>query len=143
MSELFDQEPLYLSIARWSMKQQRWVNANEIAEQFDLSRKRVINIVSYMIAEVTEIACITKTIPNELAGSGCQCQRLIRVNHIDDAIEERVKNAVNKVRSSPTPSKTHDPVTAVLPMELNNKDKWQQILSKSSRKQDGVDGFTR
>lgn len=133
MSELPDQEPLYLSIARWSMKQQRWVNANEIAEQFDLSRKRVINIVSYMIAEVTEIACITKTIPNDLAGSGCQCQRLIRVNHIDESIDERVKNAVNKVRAR-QPSVDHSSIATVLPIELNNKDKWQQILSKSCRK---------
>lgn len=133
MSELFDREPLYLSIARWSMQQQRWVNANEIAEQFDLSRKRVINIVSYMIAEVTEIACVTKTIPNDLAGSGCQCQRLIRVNHIDDSIEDRVKNAVNKTKNTPQ-IEEEETIANILPMELNNKDKWQQFLSKSYRK---------
>ncbi|GKX53007.1 CaiF/GrlA family transcriptional regulator [Budvicia aquatica] len=133
MSELFDREPLYLSIARWSMQQQRWVNANEIAEQFDLSRKRVINIVSYMIAEVTEIACVTKTIPNDLAGSGCQCQRLIRVNHIDESIDVRVKNAVNKTKP-PQQVEEEEVITNILPMRLNNKDKWQQFLSKSYRK---------
>ncbi|WP_159566643.1 carnitine metabolism transcriptional regulator CaiF [Budvicia diplopodorum] len=133
MSELSDREPLYLSIARWSMQQQRWVNANEIAEQFDLSRKRVINIVSYMISEVAEIACMTKTIPNDLAGSGCQCQRLIRVNHIDDAIEERVKNALNKAKTAQQ-IEDEESIVAMLPMELNNKDKWKQFLSKSCRK---------
>lgn len=132
MNELFDQEPLYLAIARWTMQQRRWICADAIAEHFDLPRKKVINIVSYMISEVDEISCHTKMVPNELNGSGCQCQRLIKVDKIDDAICDRIKNAINKSQYiEPFEHKIELPE---IPVELSYKERWQHIISKGCRK---------
>lgn len=78
MRREYAQEPLYLSVARWVMQQQRWVSAREIAQQFDLSPCKAINTVSYILSGVEEITCQTKTVPNQLEGRGCQCQRLIQ-----------------------------------------------------------------
>lgn len=89
------QEPLYLSVARWVMQQQHWVSAREIAQQFDLSTCKAINTVSYILSGVEEITCQTKTVPNQLEGCGCQCQRLIQVTHIDELIATRIRNAIN------------------------------------------------
>lgn len=89
------QEPLYLSVARWIMQQKRWVSATEIAEHFELTTCKAINTVSYILSEVDEIVCKTKSVPNQLAGRGCQCQRLIQVDKIDELISSRIKNAVN------------------------------------------------
>ena len=132
MNELFDQEPLYLAIARWAMQQRRWICADAIAEHFDLPRKKVINIVSYMISEVNEISCHTKMVPNELNGSGCQCQRLIKVDKIDDAICDRIKNAINK--SQYIEPLAHKIELPDVPMELSHKERWQHIISKGCRK---------
>ncbi len=126
------QEPLYLSIARWVMNQQRWVCPEAIAEQFDISQSKAINAVSYILASVSEIKCATKTIPNNLEGRGCQCQRLFRVSHIDEAIVERVQNAVNPGLA---PVRLHPKLTAPSPLaELNLEEKWHRLLAKSPRK---------
>jgi transcriptional activator CaiF len=132
MDELFDTEPLYLAIARWTMQQRRWICADAIAEHFDLPKRKVVNIVSYMISEVDEISCHTKIIPNELNGSGCQCQRLIKIDRIDDAICERIKNAVNKSQYA-MPPETNVALPDV-PMNLSHKERWQQIITKGCRK---------
>ena len=132
MGTLFEQEPLYLAIARWAMQQQKWLCADAIAEQFELPRKKVINILSYIITEVSEISCHTKIVPNQLNGSGCQCQRLIRVSHIDDAICDRIKNAINKSQYT-VPIETNI-VLPKVPMNLSHQERWQQIISKGCRK---------
>ena len=73
-------KPLYLLIADWVMAENRWVTAKEIARQFEIDHCKAINTVSYILAEVGEIECETKTVPNQLEGRGCQCQRLVRVS---------------------------------------------------------------
>ncbi len=132
MSRNFDREPLYLCVARWVMQQKTWVCAQSIAEQFGLPLSKAVNTVSYILAEVNEITCSTKTVPNQLAGRGCQCQRLLRVEHIDDSIEARLLNAVN-IESIPT-SLSDRITTAIPPGKLNREEKWQWLLSKSVRK---------
>ncbi|BEH71605.1 carnitine metabolism transcriptional regulator CaiF [Edwardsiella tarda] len=144
----YAQEPLYLSVARWVMQQQRWVSAREIAQQFDLSTCKAINTVSYILSGVEEITCQTKTVPNQLEGRGCQCQRLIQVTHIDELIATRIRNAINmENEESPSVSEAMARQEAqadaeavarmairVPPDELNREQKWQWMLSKAQRK---------
>ncbi|MCX9457947.1 CaiF/GrlA family transcriptional regulator, partial [Vibrio cholerae] len=82
--------PMYLLIADWVKNENRWVTAKEIAQYFDLDHCKVTNIISYILSDVNEINCETKTIPNQLEGRGCQCQRLIRVNTIDSQLYARL-----------------------------------------------------
>lgn len=84
-------KPLYLLIADWVQEQQRWVSAKEIAKNFDIPQCNAINIVSYILSDVKEIECETKSVPNQLEGRGCQCQRMIKVSHIDPALYSRLK----------------------------------------------------
>lgn len=148
MCREYTQEPLYLSVARWVMQQQRWVSAREIAQQFDLSTCKAINTVSYILSGVEEITCQTKTVPNQLEGRGCQCQRLIQVTHIDELIATRIRNAINmENEESPSVSEAMARQEAqadaeavarmairVPPDELNREQKWQWMLSKAQRK---------
>ncbi|AOP43910.1 carnitine metabolism transcriptional regulator CaiF [Edwardsiella piscicida] len=143
MCREYAQEPLYLSVARWVMQQQRWVSAREIAQQFDLSPCKAINTVSYILSGVEEITCQTKTVPNQLEGRGCQCQRLIQVSHIDELIAARIRNAIN-TESEGTPADAEQKAAEaeavarmairVPPDELNREQKWQWMLSKAQRK---------
>ncbi|ELM3723887.1 carnitine metabolism transcriptional regulator CaiF [Edwardsiella piscicida] len=143
MCREYTQEPLYLSVARWVMQQQRWVSAREIAQQFDLSPCKAINTVSYILSGVEEITCQTKTVPNQLEGRGCQCQRLIQVSHIDELIAARIRNAIN-TESEGTPADAEQKAAEaeavarmairVPPDELNREQKWQWMLSKAQRK---------
>ncbi|GKX61363.1 carnitine metabolism transcriptional regulator CaiF [Leminorella grimontii] len=127
------QEPLYLSVARWVMQQKRWVSATEIAEHFNLTTCKAINTVSYILSEVSEIVCKTKSVPNQLEGRGCQCQRLIQVDSIDDLISSRIKNAVNAEGESDSDERLEQGIR-VPPSELNREQKWQWMLSKGQRK---------
>ncbi|AIU74337.1 CaiF/GrlA family transcriptional regulator [Hafnia alvei] len=127
-------EPLYLSVARWAMQQQRWISSREIAEQFDLTPCKAINLVSYILSAVDEIDCQTKTVPNQLEGRGCQCQRMIQVDHIDDHIAERIKNAVNVDGEENDSESMPRMLIPVPPSELNQEQKWKWMLSKSQRK---------
>ncbi|MFB6412098.1 carnitine metabolism transcriptional regulator CaiF [Edwardsiella piscicida] len=143
MCREYAQEPLYLSVARWVMQQQRWVSAREIAQQFDLSPCKAINTVSYILSGVEEITCQTKTVPNQLEGRDCQCQRLIQVSHIDELIAARIRNAIN-TESEGTPADAEQKAAEaeavarmairVPPDELNREQKWQWMLSKAQRK---------
>lgn len=128
MCEEYVDKPLYLVIADWVMSENRWVSAKEIAKHFNMDHCKAINTVSYILSEVGEICCETKTIPNELKGRGCQCQRLVRVKHIDPQLYVRLgQNAQEKtIARSPR-------MTAVPPSELNREQKWQMMLSKSMR----------
>lgn len=137
MCKEYVHEPLYLSVARWVMKQQDWVSAQDIADQFNLTPCKAINTVSYILSQVGEIRCQTKSVPNQLEGRGCQCQRLIQVRDIDELITERIKNAVNSDtageavvmdRLAPLP------LRVTPPSGPDRAQKWQWMLSKSQRK---------
>lgn len=139
MCRKYAQEPLYLSVARWVMQQQRWVSAREIAQQFSLSPCKAINTVSYILSAVEEIGCQSKTVPNQLAGRGCQCQRLIQVSHIDELIDARIRNAINtdnaRVKNKAVQAETVARMAIRAPPdELNREQKWQWMLSRAQRK---------
>ncbi len=131
MSKEYVEKPLYLLIADWIMAENRWVSAKEIARHFDMDHCKAINTVSYILSEVEEITCETRTIPNQLQGRGCQCQRLVRVKNIDDQIYTRLKNNAQEKMLSTTKT-SHMPV--VLPAGLKTEQKWQMMLSKSLRR---------
>ena len=120
--------PMYLLIADWVKNENRWVTAKEIAQHFDLDHCKVTNIISYILYDVNEINCETKTIPNQLEGRGCQCQRLIRVNTIDSQLYARLGTVKNTVSTGRTPR-----IPAIPPSELNCEQKWKMMLSKSMR----------
>lgn len=120
--------PMYLLIADWVKNENRWVTAKEIAQHFDLDHCKVTNIISYILSDVNEINCETKTIPNQLEGRGCQCQRLIRVNTIDSQLYARLGTVKNTVSAGRTPR-----IPAIPPSELNCEQKWKMMLSKSMR----------
>lgn len=120
--------PMYLLIADWVKNENRWVTAKEIAQHFDLDHCKVTNIISYILSDVNEINCETKTIPNQLEGRGCQCQRLIRVNTIDSQLYARLGTVKNTVSTGRTPH-----IPAIPPSELNCEQKWKMMLSKSMR----------
>jgi transcriptional activator CaiF len=128
------QEPLYLLVARWAMQQQRWISSREIADKFNLTPCKAINLVSYILSAVDEIDCQTKTIPNHLEGRGCQCQRMIQVDHIDDQITERIKNAINTDGDDNDSTSMPRMTIPVPPSELNQEQKWKWMLSKGQRK---------
>lgn len=131
MSEEYVEKPLYLLIADWVMAENRWVSAKEIARQFNMDHCKAINAVSYILSEVGEITCETKTIPNQLEGRGCQCQRLVRVKNIDAQLYARLKNSVQEkmLHAGKTPR-----LAAVPSAELKPEQKWQMMLSKSMRR---------
>ncbi|MEG3052679.1 MAG: carnitine metabolism transcriptional regulator CaiF, partial [Hafnia sp.] len=130
MCREYVQEPLYLLVARWAMQQQRWISSREIADKFNLTPCKAINLVSYILSAVDEIDCQTKTIPNHLEGRGCQCQRMIQVDHIDDQITERIKNAINTDGDDNDSTSMPRMTIPVPPSELNQEQKWKWMLSK-------------
>ncbi|MEG1688551.1 MAG: carnitine metabolism transcriptional regulator CaiF [Hafnia sp.] len=134
MCREYVQEPLYLLVARWAMQQQRWISSREIADKFNLTPCKAINLVSYILSAVDEIDCQTKTIPNHLEGRGCQCQRMIQVDHIDDKITERIKNAINTDGDDNDSTSMPRMTIPVPPSELNQEQKWKWMLSKGQRK---------
>ena len=134
MCREYVQEPLYLLVARWAMQQQRWISSREIADKFNLTPCKAINLVSYILSAVDEIDCQTKTIPNHLEGRGCQCQRMIQVDHIDDQITERIKNAINTDGDDNDSTSMPRMTIPVPPSELNQEQKWKWMLAKGQRK---------
>lgn len=134
MCREYVQEPLYLLVARWAMQQQRWISSREIADKFNLTPCKAINLVSYILSAVDEIDCQTKTIPNHLEDRGCQCQRMIQVDHIDDQITERIKNAINTDGDDNDSTSMPRMTIPVPPSELNQEQKWKWMLSKGQRK---------
>ena len=123
-------KPLYLLIADWVQEQQRWVSAKEIAKNFDIPQCNAINIVSYILSDVKEIECETKSVPNQLEGRGCQCQRIIKVSHIDPALYARLKGHTQSKSRLSAPEK----LAAMIPHGLDHQQKWQWMLSKSQRR---------
>ena len=130
MCEKYVEQPLYLLIATWMMKENRWISAKEIARHFSIDRCKAINTVSYIVAEVEEISCEIKIIPNQLEGRGCQCHRLVRVTHIDAQLYTRLShNALGKAIDRRGPR-----APTVPPADLNYEQRWQMMLSKSMRR---------
>lgn len=123
-------EPLYLSIANWVMKQGRWTTAREISNNFNIPHPNAVNIVSYILSDVAEIQCEVKMIPNKLSGRGCQCQRLIKVTKIDNQLYSRLRNHQVEKVSIDSPIKA----ASMPPSELNREQKWQWMLSKAQRR---------
>ena len=123
--------PLYFQIADWMMAQNRWVSAREIAGQFGIERCKAINTVSYILAEVTEIECETRTIPNELEGRGCQCQRQVRVRNINAELYSRFKKQSQPTSRAAAPGQRLTPP----PEDLDVGQKWQWMMSKSQRRE--------
>ncbi|EIK1640483.1 carnitine metabolism transcriptional regulator CaiF [Salmonella enterica] len=131
MCEKYVERPLYLLIADWMMAENRWITAREISRQFDIEHCKAINTLSYILSEVGEIVCEVKMIPNQIAGRGCQCQRLVKVVSIDSQLYRRLNHNLQerKVRVAKAPR-----LSAVPPTELNREQKWQMMLSKSMRR---------
>ncbi|HCB4954638.1 carnitine metabolism transcriptional regulator CaiF [Salmonella enterica] len=131
MCEKYVERPLYLLIADWMMAENRWITAREISRQFDIEHSKAINTLSYILSEVGEIVCEVKMIPNQIAGRGCQCQRLVKVVSIDSQLYRRLNHNLQgrKVCVAKAPR-----LSAVPPTELNREQKWQMMLSKSMRR---------
>ncbi|EEF6880825.1 carnitine metabolism transcriptional regulator CaiF [Salmonella enterica] len=131
MCEKYVERPLYLLIADWMMAENRWITAREISRQFDIEHCKAINTLSYILSEVGEIVCEVKMIPNQIAGRGCQCQRLVKVVSIDSQLYRRLNHNLQerKVSVAKVPR-----LSAVPPTELNREQKWQMMLSKSMRR---------
>lgn len=131
MCDEYVEKPLYLLVSEWVMAENRWVKAKEIAKKFNIDYCKAINTVSYILAQVKEISCEIKIIPNKLEGRGCQCHRLVRVTHIDAQIYLRagysIQKKIGKAKKAP-------PVAAVPMVELNYEQKWKIMLSKSMRR---------
>lgn len=124
-------KPLYLLIADWVMAQNRWVSAKEIAGEFNIEPCKAINTVSYILADVGEIECETKTMPNQLEGRGCQCQRLLRISNIDKQLYARLESSAEEKEAFRTAAPR---LASVPPGELNREQKWQWMLSKTQRR---------
>jgi len=131
MCEEYVERPLYLLIADWIMAEDRWVTAKEISRHFDIEHCKAINTLSYILSEVSEIVCEVKMIPNQLAGRGCQCQRLVKVVRIDPQLYSRLSHGLQEKRVSvgKTPR-----MSAVPPSELLFFAGWCLCLSGTIRK---------
>ncbi|EAB6416125.1 carnitine metabolism transcriptional regulator CaiF [Salmonella enterica subsp. enterica] len=131
MCEKYVERPLYLLIADWMMAENRWITAREISRQFDIEHCKAINTLSYILSEVGEIVCEVKMIPNQIAGRGCQCQRLVKVVSIDSQLYRRLNHNLQERKVSVAKAPR---LPAVPPTELNREQKWQMMLSKSMRR---------
>ncbi|EII3812081.1 carnitine metabolism transcriptional regulator CaiF [Salmonella enterica] len=131
MCEKYVERPLYLLIADWMMAENRWITAREISRQFDIEHCKAINTLSYILSEVGEIVCEVKMIPNQIAGRGCQCQRLVKVVSIDSQLYRRLNHNLQERKVSVAKAQR---LSAVPPTELNREQKWQMMLSKSMRR---------
>ncbi|EDF7964133.1 carnitine metabolism transcriptional regulator CaiF [Salmonella enterica subsp. enterica serovar Typhimurium] len=131
MCEKYVERPLYLLIADWMMAENRWITAREISRQFDIEHCKAINTLSYILSEVGEIVCEVKMIPNQIAGRGCQCQRLVKVVSIDSQLYRRLNHNLQEREVSVAKAPR---LSAVPPTELNREQKWQMMLSKSMRR---------
>ncbi|EBW2365500.1 carnitine metabolism transcriptional regulator CaiF [Salmonella enterica subsp. enterica serovar Ajiobo] len=131
MCEKYVERPLYLLIADWMMAENRWITAREISRQFDIEHCKAINTLSYILSEVGEIVCEVKMIPNQIAGRGCQCQRLVKVVSIDSQLYRRLNHNLQERKVSVVKAPR---LSAVPPTELNREQKWQMMLSKSMRR---------
>ncbi|TGE09141.1 CaiF/GrlA family transcriptional regulator [Salmonella enterica subsp. enterica serovar Poona] len=131
MCEKYVERPLYLLIADWMMAESRWITAREISRQFDIEHCKAINTLSYILSEVGEIVCEVKMIPNQIAGRGCQSQRLVKVVSIDSQRYRRLNDNLQERKVSVAKAPR---LSAVPPTELNREQKWQMMLSKSMRR---------
>ncbi|CAC0099370.1 DNA-binding transcriptional activator CaiF [Salmonella enterica subsp. enterica serovar Typhisuis] len=131
MCEKYVERPLYLLIADWMMAENRWITAREISRQFDIEHCKAINTLSYILSEVGEIVCEVKMIPNQIAGRGCQCQRLVKVVSIDSQLYRRLNHNLQERKVSVAKAPR---LSAAPPTELNREQKWQMMLSKSMRR---------
>lgn len=131
MCEKYVERPLYLLIADWMMAENRWITAREISRQFDIEHCKAINTLSYILSEVGEIVCEVKMIPNQIAGRGCQCQRLVKVVSIDSQLYRRLNHNLQERKVSVAKAPR---LSGVPPTELNREQKWQMMLSKSMRR---------
>ncbi|EBX3951749.1 CaiF/GrlA family transcriptional regulator [Salmonella enterica subsp. enterica serovar Offa] len=131
MCEKYVERPLYLLIADWMMAENRWITAREISRQFDIEHCKAINTLSYILSEVGEIVCEVKMIPNQIAGRGCQCQRLVKVVSIDSQLYRRLNHNLQERKVSVAKAPR---LSVVPPTELNREQKWQMMLSKSMRR---------
>ncbi|CDV64241.1 transcriptional activator CaiF [Salmonella enterica subsp. enterica serovar Paratyphi A] len=131
MCEKYVERPLYLLIADWMMAENRWITAREISRQFDIEHCKAINTLSYILSKVGEIVCEVKMIPNQIAGRGCQCQRLVKVVSIDSQLYRRLNHNLKERKVSVAKAPR---LSAVPPTELNREQKWQMMLSKSMRR---------
>ncbi|EMU6031256.1 carnitine metabolism transcriptional regulator CaiF [Salmonella enterica subsp. enterica serovar Bredeney] len=131
MSAKYVEKPIYFLIANWMMAEKRWICAKEIAKHFNMDHRKAVNAISYILAEVGEISCETKIIPNQLKGRGCQCQRLVRVTHIDPQLYTRMENRPNGKMGSTVKIPRF---SAIPGADLNCEQKWHIMLSKSLRR---------
>ncbi|HHZ8254961.1 TPA: CaiF/GrlA family transcriptional regulator [Escherichia coli] len=92
-------EPLYLVIARWAMKQKRWVNRNDIVAIFQIPDRRASFQLSYISRRKERVACRTRYVP---AGGGRRQRMEIYIDRILPAAEEKTVPAPVRSRTEPT-----------------------------------------
>ncbi|EDQ5929604.1 CaiF/GrlA family transcriptional regulator [Salmonella enterica subsp. enterica] len=50
-------EPLYILVAHWCMKQEGWVQRNQISEAFHMTARRASYLMSYLRTKTSRVVC--------------------------------------------------------------------------------------
>ncbi|EKS6154855.1 CaiF/GrlA family transcriptional regulator [Salmonella enterica] len=91
-------EPLYLVIARWGLRQKRWMDRNDIVSVFHIPDRRASFQLSYISRKKERVACRTRYVPAE--GGGRQRVEIF-IDRILPAREERPAPAPVRRRNEP------------------------------------------
>lgn len=87
----WDDEPLYLVVARWGLQQKRWINRNDIAAVFHIPDRRASFQLSYISRKKERVACRTRYVSAEGGG------------------RQRVEIFIDHVLPTPDENQTHVP----------------------------------
>ncbi len=67
--------------------------------QFDIEHCKAINTLPIFCQKWGEIVCEVKMIPNQIAGRGCQCQRLVKVVKVSTQLYRRLNHNLQERKS--------------------------------------------
>ncbi len=125
-------EPLYLIISRWGMKQKRWIDRNDIVATFHIPDRRASFQISYISRKKERVACRSRYVPVE--GGGRQRVEIF----IDRIIPARDENPPPDLpRRRNVPAKQAGPTSRGVGNGMTeNIGLWEQLLKGCRKERD-------
>ncbi|WP_075182464.1 CaiF/GrlA family transcriptional regulator [Pantoea sp. 1.19] len=86
-------QPLYMLVAIWCSLQKRWISRQEIANEFNIDKRRASFLISYILKKKERIQCKTR-ITSRQAPWFCQHEVLIEQVSLEEDKSELPANAL-------------------------------------------------
>ncbi|EAT7400414.1 CaiF/GrlA family transcriptional regulator [Salmonella enterica] len=120
----WDDEPLYLVVARWGLQQKRWINRNDIAAVFHIPDRRASFQLSYISRKKERVACRTRYVSAE--GGGRQRVEIF-IDHVLPTPDENQTQVPPRRRNVP-PKQAGPTLRGVGSGMAGNTGLWEKLL---------------